>query len=112
MKRVLILSNGSLLAQGVDSLLDREPGVQVVGWETDLDEAICRIREIRPDVVILIDEDTSDCLSPAALRLLREGGGIKIIGLNRQSNTLCIYCGEQRVVEEVADLMEAVGQDE
>ncbi len=38
---------------------------------------------------------------------LREGVGTKVIGLNLQDNTMCVYRGEQRVVKEVKDLVEA-----
>jgi len=45
---------------------------------------------------------------PAVMRILREGVGTKVIGLNLQDNTICIYRGEQRVVKEVKDLVEAI----
>jgi DNA-binding NarL/FixJ family response regulator len=112
MERVFIFSNRSLFTQGVDSLLEREPGLEVVGWETDPDEAIRRIRKVQPDVVILASEDATLWPSADAIRLLREGLGtkIKIIGLNLQDNTLCIYHGEQREVKEVGDLVRAIEQ--
>jgi hypothetical protein len=40
--------------------------------------------------------------------ILREGVGTKVIGLNLEDNTVCIYRGEQRVVKEVEDLVEAI----
>ena len=46
--------------------------------------------------------------TPAVVRILREGVGTKVIGLNLQDNTICIYRGEQRVVKEVEDLVEAI----
>jgi len=39
---------------------------------------------------------------------LREGVIAKAIGLNLQDNTVCIYRGEQRVVREVKDLVQAI----
>jgi len=41
---------------------------------------------------------------------LREGLETKVIGLNLQDNTICIYRGEQRVVKDVKDLVEAIEQ--
>jgi DNA-binding NarL/FixJ family response regulator len=108
MRRVFILSCHPLFGQGVESLLRREAGLEIVGQETDLDQAVERIKEIRPDVVIL------DCAEPArdptlaVMRILREGLGTKVIGLNLQNNTLYIYRGEQRLVKEVKDLIEAI----
>jgi len=110
MRRVFILSNRSLFTQGVDSLLEREPDLEVVGWETDPDKAIRCIQKIQPDVVILTGEDATQRPSANAVRLFREGlvTKIKIIGLNLQDNTICIYHGEQRVVKEMQDLLKAI----
>ena len=104
MKRVFILSSHPLFSQGVESLLRQEPGVDIVGRETDVDKAIERIKELQPDVVILDNGDPT----PEVMCILREGVGTKVIGLNLQDNTICIYRGEQRVVKEVEDLVEAI----
>ena len=110
MKRVFILSSHPLFSQGVENLLRREAGLDIVGREADADKALERIKEIRPDVVIL------DCAEPecdptlAVMRILREGLETKVIGLNLQDNTICIYRGEQRVVKDVKDLVEAIEQ--
>ena len=108
MKRILMLSTHPLFSQGVESLLRRETGLEIVGRETDVDKAIGRIKELQPDVVILDSGDPACDLTPAVMRILREGVGTKVIGLNLQDNTICIYRGEQRVVKEVKDLVEAI----
>jgi len=59
-------------------------------------------------VVILNSSDPAGDHAPAVMRILREGVGAKVIGLNLQDNTMCIYRGEQRVVKEVKDLVEAI----
>ena len=104
MKRVFILSSHPLFSQGVESLLRRETGLKVVGREMDVDKAVGRIKELQPDVVILEGND----LAPAVTRMLREGVGAKVIGLDLQDNKMFIYRGEQRVVKEVKDLVEAI----
>ena len=108
MKRIFMLSSHPLFSQGVESLLRQETGLEIVGRETDMDKAIERIKELQPDVVILDSGDPACDLTPAVMRILREGVGAKVIGLNLQDNTMCIYRGEQRVVEEVKDLVEAI----
>jgi DNA-binding NarL/FixJ family response regulator len=108
MRRVFILSCHPLFGQGVESLLRREAGLEIVGQETDLDQAVERIKEIRPDVVILDCAEPARDPTPAVMRILREGLGTKVIGLNLQNNTLYIYRGEQRLVKEVKDLIEAI----
>jgi len=108
MKRIFMFSTHPLFSQGVESLLRRETGLEMVGRETDVDKAIGRIKELQPDVVILDSGDPACDLTPAVMRILREGVGAKVIGLNLQNNTMCIYRGEQRAVEEVKDLVEAI----
>ena len=108
MKRIFMFSTNPLFGQGVESLLRRETGLEMVGRETDVDKAIGRIKELQPDVVILDSGDPACDLTPAVMRILREGVGTKVIGLNLQDNTICIYRGEQRVVKEVKDLVEAI----
>ncbi len=104
MKRVLILSSHPLFGRGVESLLRKETRLDIVGWEADIDKAVERIRELQPDVVILDSGDPT----PEVLRILREGVGTKVIGLNLQDSTMCIYRGEQRVVKRIEDLVEAI----
>jgi DNA-binding NarL/FixJ family response regulator len=107
-RRVFIISSHPLFGQGVESLLRQETGVDIAGRETDVDTAIERIKELRPHVVILDSADPACVPTPAVMRILKEGLEAKVIGLNLQDNTLCIYRGEQRVVEEVKDLVEAI----
>ena len=59
--------------------------------------------------MVIVDSGDPACdLTPAVMRILREGVGAKVIGLNLENNTMCIYRGEQRVVKEVRDLVEAI----
>ena len=108
MKRIFMFSTHPLFGQGVESLLRRETGLEVVGRETDVDKAVERIKELQPDVVIVDSGDPACDPTPAVMRMLREGVGARVIGLNLQDNTICIYRGEQRVVKEVKDLVEAI----
>jgi DNA-binding NarL/FixJ family response regulator len=108
MKRVLMLSSHPLFGQGVESLLRREAGLEVVGLETDVDRAVERIKELRPHVVIVDSNDPEIDLMPGVMRILREGLGTKVIGLNLQDNTICTYRGEQRIAQGVKDLVEAI----
>ena len=44
------------------------------------------------------------------MRILREGVGIRVVALNLQDNTMCVYRGERRAVKGVKDLVEAIEQ--
>ena len=111
MKRVFFLSSQPLFGQGLISLLSNEKRFDIVGCESDMEQAIRDIKALRPDVVIVDNADPACEAMPAVMRLLREGMGTKIIGLNLKNNTLCIYQGEERVVKDVEDLVNAMEQD-
>ena len=110
MKRVFFLSSQPLFGQGLVSLLRKDGRFDIVGRETDVELAIQEIKALRPDVVIVDNADVACEPMPAVMRVLREGLGIKVIGLNLQNNALCIYQGEERVVRDVDDLVKAMEQ--
>jgi DNA-binding NarL/FixJ family response regulator len=110
MKRVIILLSHPLFSRGVESLLRRETGLEIVGRETDANKAIERMKELRPDVAIVDSADPACDPVPVVMRILKERVGTRVVALNLQDNTMCVYRGEQRVVKEVQDLVEAIEQ--
>jgi DNA-binding NarL/FixJ family response regulator len=110
MKRIFMLSSHPLFSQGVESLLRRQTGLEIVGREADADKALERIKELRPDVVVLDSADLRDPM-PVVMRILREGVGAKVISLNLKDNTMHVYRGEQRVVKQVEDLVKVIKAD-
>ena len=104
MKHIFILSSHPLFSVGVETLLQDETGLELVGRETIPDRAIERIKELKPDIVIL-DSDYVACnADPILLRIFQEQLGIQVIGMNLQDNRICIYHEEQRIVQSVDDL--------
>ena len=111
MKRIFMVSGHPLFSQGVEMLLRQEQDLAIVGRETDADKAIERIKELRPDVIIL-EHALPECdPMPIVMRLLIERLNAKIIGLNLQANSIYIYREEQRMVRGVADLVTAIEND-
>jgi len=108
MTRVFIVSSNPLFGQGIENLLGQETGLAVVGREGDVDKAIERIEELKPDVIIMDSSNQPRESELAVLRILQNRLGTKIIGLDLQDNTLYIYRGEQRILGEVADLVDAI----
>jgi len=108
--RVLIVSRPSLFAEGIEGLLRRESGVEILGPVTDQVEAIERIKAAAPDVIVLIDGEAATVLSAELLRLVREGFPIRIVEVHLATNTICLYCGEQQPIREVRDLVDTVQQ--
>jgi DNA-binding NarL/FixJ family response regulator len=111
MKRIFMLSRHPLFSEGVESLLCGEAGLEIVGRETDLEKGLGRIRELRPDVVIVDNGDPMHDPLAAVMRILRESLGTRVIGLNLQDNMVCTYRGEQRIARGVEDLLEAIEAD-
>ena len=107
--RVFILSKQSLFDLGVENLLRQEAELEIVGRGNDMDQAVAQIKALLPDVVILNSADASCKPTPAVLRLMNEVGA-RIIKLNMQDNTICMYRKEQRMIEEVGDLAKFVRQ--
>jgi TorA maturation chaperone TorD len=108
MKRVFLLSCHPLFGQGVELLLCQEAGLDIVGRQTDVDRAVEDIQKLRPDAVIVASSDPENDFAPVVMRILREGAGTKIVGLDLRDNTVCIYRGEQWIIKEVEDLVKAI----
>jgi len=106
--RVLVVSERSLFGEGMEELLGQEPGLEILGREEDLKEAIRRIKEAHPDVIILTDGEAATGLVAEWLRLVREGFHMRIVEVHLETNTLCIYSGEQQPIREVRDLVDTV----
>ena len=108
MTRVFILSCHPLLGQGIESLLCQETELEIVGQETDADRAIERIQELGPDVVLVDNDAPALDLKPIIMRILKERSGITVVGLSLQDNTIRIYHGKHRLIQEVEDLVQAI----
>ena len=106
--RIFVISGPSLFANGLQVLLREEPGLEIVGRETDPRQAVRRIRESHPDVIILTDGEAVAGPGLELLRLVREGLHMRIVEVDLATNTLCIYCGERQPIREVGDLADTV----
>jgi DNA-binding NarL/FixJ family response regulator len=93
-----------MFGRGLESLLREDAKLDIVGQEADIGRAFERIRELRPDVVIL-DSDEPDL---EVGHILKVSPDIKVIGLSLQNNNLYVYRASQRVTRSVSDLMEAI----
>jgi hypothetical protein len=106
--RVFVISGPSLFEEGLEGLLCEEPGLEIVGRETDPHQAVRRIREDHPDVIVLTDGERATGLDAELLRLVREGLHVRIVEVHLATNTVCIYCGEQQSIREAGDLVHTV----
>jgi len=108
MKRVFILSRHPLFGKGIESLLRWEEGLTIVGHEINPDRAMEQIKALQPDVVIVDCNDAEAARALTVMRLFKQGARPCVIGLNLSDNTISIYHGEQRPIQDVKDLIAAV----
>lgn len=108
MTRVFILSQHPMFGRGLESLLHREAGLELVGQETDEEQAIEQIRALKPQVVIWDSNGTQDGTMPTIIRILRENPGIRVIGLSLHNNNLYVYQVTQQIASGLEELVKAI----
>ena len=111
-KRVFILGSESLFAQGVEILLRRDQDLQLVGEETELNRAVGRIEELRPDVVVVEEESSERTSANLVARILDKVPDARIVELRLTDDTIRIYRGEQIIAREFGDLVQAIKTDQ
>jgi len=106
--RVLVVAEPSLFEEGIEELLRQEEGLEIVGRETDPQEAVGLIKECHPDVILVAGGEGATGLAPELIRLVREGFRMRMVEVHLATNTLCIYCGERQPIREVRDLVDTL----
>ncbi|MCL4535535.1 MAG: hypothetical protein M1370_10305 [Bacteroidetes bacterium] len=106
--RVFILYSHGLFARGVQSLLSREPLVEVVGVEKDDRQALDKIKSLNPDVILVDSGATraNTCLTIA--EVFQEVPGARVISLSLQENGIDIYDKQRIVACGPGDLVRAI----
>lgn len=108
MARVFICSSRSLFSEGVKALLDAEPELEVVGWEVDIEVAIHQILDLQPDAVLLITNSSLSQPMNSGQQFLRAGVTAKIVELDLDDSSVCIYQGAQQPIKATGDLVHAI----
>ncbi len=108
-RQVLILYHGSLLAQGIESLLRKEKGLDIacVRVEKEAEDAGYAIG-LAPDVIILDACDLKGQARLSILKLLEEHPRAKVICLNPEDGNVEVYYKDHRVATKREELVEAI----
>jgi hypothetical protein len=104
--RVFILAGQTLFAEGVQSLLSEQPGIIVIGAATVESDALSRLQETNPDVVIV--EAPGGSQSQLVAQVLETVPDAKVIGLSLDDNCIQTYTRQLKQSQSVEDLVEAV----
>jgi hypothetical protein len=104
--RVFILASQPLFAQGVESLLSGQPGIDVIGVATVGPDVFAQVRAADPNVVII--ETTGQQQSRLVAQVLESVPGAKVVGLTLEDNRIHTYYQHMKHGRRVEDLLEAV----
>ena len=107
--RVLLFAEPSMFDEGIEAILRREPGLEIVGREEDPEVALRLIKEASPDVILVADGEAAIGLAPELMRMVRQGSHVRMVEVHLATNTLCIYHGEQQRIREAGDLVDILG---
>jgi DNA-binding NarL/FixJ family response regulator len=105
---IFIISNHLLFSRGLESLLGQDAELKVIGQETDVEQAIKQIKELRPDVVIIYGDDERSIPASTIIEILKVRSGTKVISLNLQNNIFYVYQASQRITHDPEDLLKAI----
>ena len=104
--RVFILTSQPLFAQGVQSLLSGQSGIQVVGVTTVDPDVFVRVEAAAPDVVII--EAGGGEQSRLVAQVLEFIPGAKVVGLSLEDNRIHTYYQQMKHGHRIEDLLEAI----
>jgi DNA-binding NarL/FixJ family response regulator len=90
--KILIADDHGVVRQGLRSLLEQQPDMEVVGEAEDGRKALELVRKIQPDIVIMDVSMPNLNGVGATSQILHEFPNIKVIALSMHSNT--IYVGD------------------
>jgi hypothetical protein len=104
--QVFILASQTLFAEGVQSLLSKQPGINVIGVATVGSDPFPQLQESNPDVVIV--EATGGSQSQLVGQVLETVPNAKVIGLSLDDNCIHTYTQQLKQSQSVEDLVEAI----
>jgi hypothetical protein len=106
-RRVFILANQPLFAQGVESLLSGQSDIDVVGTALIGPGVFDQVSAAKPDVII-IGAERGEEQSQLVTKSLACASDAKIIGLTPDDNRISIFYQQMKESRRVDDLLEEV----
>lgn len=85
--RILLADDHQIMREGVRTMLENQPGMEIVGEAADGRTAVQLVRKLSPDVVVM-DIGMADLNGIEATRYIREESeDVKVIGLSMHSSS-------------------------
>ena len=107
-RQTIIFVDKSPFGHDLAALLHAKSELETLGWETELDQAIVRIRKVQPPAIIVVAESADSDSGPVVARIEAECPRIPIAAINLETRAVSIYGGEDQLVEEVRTLISAI----
>jgi two-component system response regulator NreC len=82
--RVLVVDDHAVVRSGIKLLLDRHDDIEVVGEAGNAQDAVFRVRELTPDVILLDLVMPGESGIEVLPKLLQEASGAKVLVLSMQ----------------------------
>jgi two-component system response regulator NreC len=82
--RVVVVDDHAVVRSGIKMLLDRHDDIEVVGEAGNAQDAVFRVRELTPDVILLDLVMPGESGIEVMPRLLKEASGAKVLVLSMQ----------------------------
>lgn len=110
-RRILVLYGKSLLAQGVENLLKKSEGLEVIGVDLTQQGAVARVSALRPEVVIVDGDDVPAYGGSLILQLLRENPSAKVLCISVNGSDVDVYHKSQVSVTRAEELLAAINME-
>ncbi len=110
-RRILVLYSKSLFAQGVENLLKRNEGLEVIGVDMLQKGTARRINTLQPEVVILDGDDHPEAGASLILQVLRENPSIRVLCISLNGTNVDIFRKSQICVTQADELVAAINME-
>jgi DNA-binding NarL/FixJ family response regulator len=108
MLNVFIVSSHLMFSRGLENLLQEDEEINVIGQETNMEQAIKQIKKLHSDAIIIYSDDAQLTSRLTIIEILKASPNTKVIHLSLQNNVFYVYQATQWVATSLDDLLQAV----